>query len=77
MAPLRSRSCPISRQTLTFTHGEISQKKFRKFFASRPALTRRNPQKPALCPKLRKTPDMLHLAEIFPKIFSKFFPKIF
>lgn len=50
---------------------------FRKSLRTHP----QNPPKPrktgGLCPKLRKTPDMLPLAEIFPKIFSKFFSQNF
>ena len=77
MAPLRSRSCPISRQTLTFTHGEISQKKFRKFFASRPhspagirknLLYVQNSAKPPICYISQK---------FFQKFFPNFFPKFF
>lgn len=77
IAPLRSRSCPISRLPLTFTHGEISQKFFRKFSQVAPhslpefAPSRRNPQNP---PKPRKTPVYVTSRRNFSK---KFFPKKF
>ena len=81
IAPLRSRDCPISRLSLTFTHGEISQKIFSQIFRKSPRThpqnshrlagirrTPQNPPKPALCYIPQK---------FFQKIFSKFFPKIF
>lgn len=77
IAPRLSRDCPISRRPLTFTHGEISQKFFRNFFASRPALTRRIRTVPQESAEPRKTPVMLHPAEIFPKIFFQIFSQIF
>lgn len=87
IAPRLSRDCPISRLSLTFTHGEISQNFFfAKNFASHPHRLRKSPQKfapsrknPQNPPKPRlslKTRFMLHPAEIFPKnFFQKFFPK--
>ena len=81
IAPLLSRDCPISRETLMFTHGEISQKFFRKFFASHPALTRRIRTVSQESAEPAKTPAkplfMLHSAEIFPKNFFQFFSKNF
>ena len=77
IAPRLSRDCPISRHPLTFTHGEISQKFFRKIFASRPHLTRRIRTVPQESAEPAKTPEMLPPAEIFPKFFSKFFFQIF
>ena len=73
IAPRLSRDCPISRHPLTFTHGEISQKFFRKIFASRPHLTRRIRTVPQESAEPAKTPEMLPPAEIFPKFFSKIF----
>lgn len=86
MALRLSRDCPISRLPLTFTHGEISQKIFRKFSQVAPhspaefAPSRRNPHNPAEPRKTSETPEtpeMLHPAEIFPNFFSKIFPKFF
>lgn len=89
IAPLHSRGCPISRQTRTFTHGEISKIFFANFSQVAPhssaefAPSRRNPQNSAEPRKACKTqksmqnPDMLHLAEIFPKIFFQNFSKNF
>ena len=85
IAPLRSRDCPISTEPLTFTHGEISQKFFRKKIRTLPqvaphspaefAPSRRNPQNP---PKLPQNPGLCYLPQkFFQKIFSNFFSKNF
>ena len=85
IAPLRSRDCPISRLSLTFTHGEISQKIFPKnfglllfsqFFASRPALTRRIRTVPQESTEPAKTPVYVTSRRNFSKFFfPNFFPK--
>ena len=77
IAPRLSRDCPISRHPLTFTHGEISQKFFRKFFASRPHLTRRIRTVSQESAEPAKTLIMLPPAEIFPKIFFQIFSQNF
>ena len=77
IAPRLSRDCPISRRPLTFTHGEISQKFFRKIFASRPHLTRRIRTVPQESAESAKTCFMLPPAEIFPKNFFQIFSQNF
>ena len=92
IAPRLSRDCPISRQTRTFTHGEISQKIsqiFRKSPRTHPQNSHRlsgirrttqNPAKCCLCPKLGLCQKLClcYLPQkFFQKIFSNFFSKIF
>lgn len=76
IAPRLSRDCPISREPAHVHARRNFPKIFRKISAEF-APSRRNPQNSAKRLKLRKTPFMLHPAEIFPKIFSKIFSQNF
>ena len=86
IAPLHSRGCPISRQTRTFTHGEISKIFFANFSQVAPhssaefAPSRRNPHNSAEPPKSMQNPEK-HAKPRYVtsrRNFSKnFFPKFF
>ena len=86
IAPRLSRDCPISRLSLTFTHGEISQKIFPKnfglllfsqFFASLPRTHPQNSHRSAGIRRTSQNPCYVTSRRNFSKFFFQFFSQKF